>query len=311
MSVKNDDKKAVLAINKIVIAFLVIFVVILVIWFWFKLDIPGKLNLLIPGFNNTQSGEDANSIENKIYLDDGSGRCKPIKGLFSLKDGKLEVFSGNDWQNIDEKVATEQQIINKAVKEGLTNEIKKLKLDYNGKEYPITLASDGLGSKIGDVDYVFVPPNNLYRRNGFELSELYINGQPKTELIRIAHDEILPLFQNSFNNARVNVIEFSLNLLSDVAVNKYEQSTTSGQPDKITKKIFLYIDLGRSHFENSLGIDSSGKLYSLDSNSASINLIKNQPNLINDWKDIDGEVAKESNVQFKLLKDELVDKCKK
>ena len=68
MSVKNDDKKAVLAINKIVIAFLVIFVVILVIWFWFKLDIPGKLNLLIPGFNNTQSGEDANSIENKIYF---------------------------------------------------------------------------------------------------------------------------------------------------------------------------------------------------------------------------------------------------
>ena len=81
MSVKNEDKKAVLAINKIVIAFLVIFVVILVILFWFKLDIPGKLNLLIPGFNNTQSGEDEPINIDDISLDQ---RCKISCAPFGL-----------------------------------------------------------------------------------------------------------------------------------------------------------------------------------------------------------------------------------
>ncbi len=82
MSLKNDDKKAVLAINKIVIAVLVIFVVILVIWFWFGLDLPGKLNILIPGFNNSQSGGDEKPVEvGDISLDK---RCKISCAPFGL-----------------------------------------------------------------------------------------------------------------------------------------------------------------------------------------------------------------------------------
>jgi len=306
-----SDKKAILSIDKLLIAFLVIFVVGLVIWFWFGLDIPGKLNLLIPGFNNSQNGEDKNSIENKIYLDDGNGRCKPIKGIYSLKEGKLEVFSGGNWINIDDKIVTEQKVFNKVMKDGLTEAVNNLKLDYNDEEYTVKLTRDGLESNINNISYVYLPPDNLYTRNGLELISLIENGEPKNKILGDSYGLILKAFQKSIEGSMVNIIEFSLNILSDIAVNVNEQSTTSGQPDKITKKIFLYVETGQSKFGNSYGIDYSSKLYHLDSAMALINIGNNKPNLIDDWKDIDDEIAKESEVQFKLLKDELINKCKK
>ncbi|MEM3112905.1 MAG: hypothetical protein QXI33_00580 [Candidatus Pacearchaeota archaeon] len=85
-----SDNKAILAINKLIIAIIVIFVVVLVIWFWFKLNIPGKLNIILPGFGSSGAGEKEDNQNTPQHI-----FCKGIS-CFPSGECKNQESAGSD-----------------------------------------------------------------------------------------------------------------------------------------------------------------------------------------------------------------------
>lgn len=70
-------------------------------------------------------------VEREIILDDGTGRCtvELEEGVYGLKNGKLELYENEKWENIDDQLPSEAQIKEAEIAHDLIKKEKEIK-DY-------------------------------------------------------------------------------------------------------------------------------------------------------------------------------------
>jgi len=92
-----------------------------------------------------------NEAKQQCEVDLGDKEIQGLKGKYAVRfnenDKKYELFHyiNNNWENINGKIPTAEEVNLRSTKDALNNAIENLKLNFEGKDYKIDLTEFGLG----------------------------------------------------------------------------------------------------------------------------------------------------------------------
>lgn len=273
------NSKGELTVDQIIIGLIVMVTVGIVVGFMINLDILENLKIILPDFGSDSSGE-VDDVYSEVYLNQ-DGRCKPIEGVYSLTNGRLEAWDRTKWVDIEDQLPSEASFRNKEISENLINSVSEKKLNYQGKEYDVIFTSLGFEVTLNNRIYLFVPLDSLYERKGSrDTVQLLPGGEPSPF---VDYTEILDSFSFTFG-------EFPY--FAEIYYNRGTEFRTTQPSEERIEKMFVY--LADSQTGNIYGIDSSHKFYEF-SHSIKDYLA------IEDWKEI-SETNIISTLEVNLMK---------
>lgn len=206
---KMKNKKANLAIKKLITAVLVVLVIVIVIYGVYKLDFLDYLKNL-PGFNGGNGpSEDLivdaviDGVEVKALLDDGYGRCHVYEvsdinlnflKKYGIRADRLELFENGQWNDAENKAATDEQLRKRNLKDKLTEKKDNLVIEYKDEKYNMKLdfvdnwMKNGLVAEIDNAKYVYRGKNMDIYKSTSESFGIYEDSEMKDAFFRSLFD---------------------------------------------------------------------------------------------------------------------------
>jgi len=280
----------------IVAAIITALVVGIVVFSFTDLGIIELLDKFLPSFNQTGNGAnggasgEGENVEEQVFLNDREGRCKPFEGEYSLKDGKLELWNGNEWENIDELVADYNDFWLRVIKETLIElEETGLKINFEG-EYDIELLDDGLGATLGDGEtYIYTLDNNV------DNLHIIVESNENVESRRVLLPEAESIYDLSDDEKeKYEGILVAFKKAIDEQELEIGTATSKLYFYKYELYCFLYVTVGQEDY----GINSDHEFYFKSTNSPT------------DWKSAEEYTAGDVEYEYRVIKDKLVEACK-
>ena len=210
-------------VDKVLIgAVIVVLVIVVVGGLLYKLDLLGKLKIVLPSFgddNRDSDGSDGDNTEaviNSVYFDE-DGRCKPVKGLYSLKDRRLEVWSGSDWVSFEDRLPKGEDLLFlemdiKNIKGSLEDywalfKHKEFYLEVDSVKYPISFTNTLplFVSNINGVNYLYGEEDLIFEDSDNSVNSIYESGNYVGEMEdKEKNEKIFNAFKEFYSNLKIS-----------------------------------------------------------------------------------------------------------
>jgi len=255
----------------------------LVIGLIIEFDLIHKLDILIPRFSWGDDDNSPGGVFDDVYDDDGSGRCKKVEGLYSLNGGKLEVWYGGVWHDVDGEVAMGYQYNWYLIKKGLEKTESEMSLSLFS-EIHVELHNLGLYAIGENGGYLYIRDEvdellRIVDKNGIASKTVEFD-----KLSEIDNSDERAIYEKIFEEFR-EILDQKIIILDKEYDLNLEIITSDDS--------YLYIKYAEEGGKDTgYAIDSEGIFYMKD--------------IVDDWMNLNDELPEFKGVELKEKKEELI-----